>query len=253
MSLVKWMIPSPVMDKPMVDIGGDNLLALEIEPLLSNLAKSQPGMLHYTCPAFVSNFKNTFIVRSYFDVTIEIESLKRSINVLNKNREFANKYFINRHIESSPDGDMLFTFNQLLLFITDNDIEIEMMPCYYHRNDFIDKTMLVTGRFNIFNWIRTVEPAVIVRDSKKTNTNSITIDVKRGDPLYYIRFHCKDDSKVTLEQEINYKKIEEYIQYTSITSGVKKIKPNTKLPELYEMFSRFRPKKFFNKCPFGFK
>jgi hypothetical protein len=247
------MIPSPAMYNPIEDVGGDNLLALEIEPLLGNLAKSQPGMLHYTCPAFVSNFKNTFIVRSYFDVTIEIESLNRSINVLDKNKEFANKYFMNRHGDSTPDADMILTLNQLLLFITDDDIEIELMPCYYHHNDFTNKTMLVTGRFNIKNWIRSVEAAVIVRDSKTTNVNSITIDVKRGDPLYYIRFHCKDNSKVTLQQELDFKKIEEYIQYTSITNGVKRIKPHTKLPELYEMFSRFRPKKFFNKCPFGFK
>ena len=251
MTLIKWMIPSGAVYNPIEDIGGDNLLAINPESLLSNLSKQQPGMLHYTCPAFIETFKHTYIIRSYFDVSIKVDPLKRSIEV-DKDKSFIQKYITNRNQDCSPDGNMIFSLNQELLFITDNDVEIETLPCYYHNNDFVDKTMFISGRFNIKKWIRSIEAAVIVKKTA-SSTEPIFINIKRGDPIYYVRFHLKDNSKLNLVQECDFNKIEEYIKYILITNGVKRIKPYTKLTELYEMFSRFRPKKFFNKCPFGFK
>lgn len=252
MALVKWMISTHAAYNILHGMGADNLVAIPPEKLLTNLAKTQPGMLHYTCPAFIDTFKNTYIVRASFDVSIKIDPVERTVQ-LDKDREFVEKYLQTRTNDAPPDGNVLFSLNQFLLFITDDDMEIETIPCYYHQTDFVEKTMLVSGKFNIRNWIRNVEVASLVKNSTPNNKDPIIINVKRGDPLFYIRFHPKDNSTVRLEQEFDFDKIEKYVKYNWVTTMVKKTNPHVKLPELYKMFEKFRPRKFFKKCPFGFK
>ena len=252
MALVKWMISTNAAYNLLHAMGADNLVAIAPEKVLPNLAKTQPGMLHYTCPAFIDTFKNTYLIRASFDVSIKIDPVERTVQ-LDKDRDFVEKYLQHRVNDAPADANVLFSLNQFLLFITDDDMEIETLPSYYHQSEFVDKTMLVSGRFNIKNWIRNVEIASLVKNSTPDNKEPIFINVKRGDPLFYIRFHPKDNSTVKLEQEFDFDKIEKYTKYSWVTTMVKRTNPHTKLPVLYEMFSRFRPKRFFKKCPFGFK
>jgi hypothetical protein len=235
----------------MYAMGGDNLVAIPPERLLSNLAKTQPKMLHYSCPAFLDNFKNTFIIRAPFDISLEVNPNERAIYT-DKNAEFSDKYITNRLNNSPSTGDMVFSINNFVLMVTDDDVEAETIPCFYHQSDFVDKTMLVSGRFNIRNWIRPLEAACIIKNSSPNN-QPVTINIKRGDPLFYVRLHPKDGSSVKLEQETNFDEIEKYTKYTWVTTTVKQTNPNMKLFDMYKMFEKFRPRKFFNKCPFNWK
>jgi len=234
------------------EMGSDNVIAIEPEKLLQNLVKTEPGMLHYTCPAFIDNFKNTYIYKAPFDISIKVDPVNRLIE-LDKDPETVKKYLYHRKNDSAELGNILFSLNYLLLFITDDDIEVETIPCFYHENQFINNTMLVSGRFNIRDWIRSVELAAIVKNSEPTNKECIYITIKRGDPLMYIRFHPKDGSLVKLEQEFDFDVIEKYTRITRVTSLVKQTNPHTKLFDLYKMFLPFRKKLTSGKCPFRFK
>jgi hypothetical protein len=251
-SKVKWMVSTHAMFNLIESMGSDNVIAIEPEKLLQNLAKNDPGMLHYTCPAFVDSFKNTFIYKAPFDITIKIDPIKRTVE-LDKNSDIVEKYLHDRKTDCLESGKMVFSLNYFLLFITDDDIEIETIPCLYHQNSFIENTMVVSGRFNIRDWIRSVELAAIVKNSEPTNKECIYITIKRGDPLMYIRFHPKDGSLVKLEQEFDLDVIEKYTRITRVTSLVKQTNPHTKLFDLYKMFLPFRKKLSSGKCPFRFK
>ena len=150
------------------EMGSDNLIAIEPEKLLQNLTKTQPGMFHYICPAFVDNFKNTYVYKAPFDVCIKIDPVNRTIE-LDKKSEIVEKYLLHRSHDSVESSNMVFSLKYLLLFITNDDIEIETMPCFYHQNDFVEHTMLVSAKFNIRDWIRSVEVASIVKNSDSTN------------------------------------------------------------------------------------
>jgi hypothetical protein len=234
------------------EMGSDNVIAMEPEKLLQNLAKTEPGMLHYTCPAFVDNFKNTYIYKAPFDISIKVDPVNRTIE-MDKDPDTVEKYLFHRKQDSLEYSKMLFSLNYFLLFITDDDIEIETIPCLYHQNSFIEQTMLISGKFNIRDWIRTVELAAIVKNSNMVNKECIYITIKRGDPLMYIRFHPKDGSLVKLEQEFDFDVIEKYTRITRVTSFVKQTNPHTKLFDLYKMFSPFRKKLASKRCPFNFK
>ena len=253
MSLVKWMISTNAAFNLIEAMGADNVVAIPPEKLLPNLAKTQPGMLHYTCPAFVDTFKNTYIFRAPFDVSIKIDPVERTVQ-MDKDRDFVEKYLQHRVNDAPETENVLFSLNHFLLFVTDDDIEIETIPCYYHQSDFVNKVMFISGKFNIRDWVRNVEVATIVKNSKPENKDPIFITIKRGDPLFYIRFHPKDGSVVKLEQEFDFDKIEKYTKLGWVTTSIKKTNPHTKLAELYKMFSPFRRKNVkASKCPFNFR
>lgn len=252
MSLVKWMISTNAAFNLIEAMGADNVVAIPPEKLLTNLSKTQPGMLHYTCPAFIDTFKNTYIFRAPFDVSIRIDPVDRTVQ-MDKDPQFVEKYLQHRVKDAPPDGDVLFSLNHFLLFVTDNDIEIETIPSYYHQSDFVDKTMLISGRFNIRDWVRNVEIASLVKNSKPENKEPIFIKIKRGDPLFYIRFHPADGSVVKLQQEFDFEEIERYTKLGWVTTTIKRTNPHTKLSELYKMFSPFRKNVKVSKCPFNFR
>lgn len=252
MSKVKWMVSTAARNNLLEEMGSDNVIAIEPEKLLQNLAKTQPGMLHYTCPAFVDAFKNTYIYKAPFDISIKIDPSNRTVE-MDKESDLVDKYLYHRKNDSPESGNILFSLNYFLLFITDDDVEVETMPCLYHQNDFTNNTMIVSGKFNIRDWIRTLELAAIVKNSDPNNKECIYITIKRGDPLMYIRFYPSDSSAVKLEQEFDFDVIEKYTKLCRVTTFVKQTNPHTKLLDLYKMFSPFRKKLNSKKCPFKFK
>lgn len=248
---VKWMMTTHASYNLLAECGSDNLVALKPELVISDLSKNYPGYLHYRCPAFIDAMKNTYVVKAPFDFSIKIDPAERNISA-DKDQDFIQKYLHDRKTDYVEGQNMLMSVNHFMLFITDDDIEIEQMPCLYHHNDWTSKTQVVTGKFNIMKWIRPIEIAAIIPNTKPNNSQVI-INIKRGDALFYIRLHPKNKQHVTLEQEVDFNKIVKYIELTWSTSQVKRTNPFLKLPVLYNLFERFRPKKFFKKCPFNFR
>jgi hypothetical protein len=135
------------------------------------------------------------------------------------------------------------------LFYCDKSIIIEEMPSLMHKNDFLNNTRVIGGKFDISKWYRPIEYAFEIIDDK------VPLIIKRGDPLYYIRFIT--DKDVNLIQTYEYEN--NYVQkFSSNCVNIKNfIKGNT-LQKNYSIVSDYLEsikKKIFpkkSKCPFHF-
>jgi hypothetical protein len=117
-----------------------------------------------------------------------------------------NQNFYNTHIMPRFDQNnkfSMFTLDFSYVFYSEHDIAMEMIPATMEKTEFIKNTNLISGEYNIAKWIRPVSPAFEIVDDQKVLT------IKRGDPLYYIRF--RTDKKVNLirvEQSTTVEKVE---------------------------------------------
>jgi hypothetical protein len=247
---IDWMVVSPELNPKISEFSSENIIAIQPEKLLSNLFDSGIEFSFYKCPAFVDALRNVYIIRSPFDFMLNIQPSKRIIQI-DKPQDFALRYINNRSSDNLETANMVFSLNYTLLFTTDDDIEIESLPCLYHSNQFIDNTQIITGKFNIGKWTRPIELAAIIKNSTSINLSKTQINVKRGDPLMYVRFHPKDGKVVSLNQETDFDKILKYNNDCNATTGIKQYIKNQKLEKLYKLFEKFKQPKL--KCSFRFK
>jgi hypothetical protein len=248
---IDWMVLSPELKTTVLDISTENVIAIPPEKLLSNLFDPGIKYVFYKCPAFIDALRNVYIIRSPFDFSLRIHPERRSIEI-DKAEDFAMRYINNRSPDNHESANMVFSFNYSLLFTSDDDIEIEPLTCLYHSNSFIDNTQIITGKFNIGKWTRPVELACIIKNSTNNITSTIEIDVKRGDPLMYVRFNPKDGKVVTLNQETDFDTIIKYNTISNTTTGIKHFIKNQKMESLYKLFAPFRKQSKSGKCPFRF-
>jgi hypothetical protein len=246
---IDWMVVCPDIKPTIVDFSTENIIAIPPEKLLSNLFDNGIDFSFYKCPAFIDALRNVYIIKSPFDFMLRIYPEQRNIQI-DKPEQFALRYINNRSPDNLETANMVFSLNYNILFTTDDDIEIESLPCMYHSNNFIDNTQIITGKFNIGKWTRPLEIASIIKNSSNNITSNIEINVKRGDPLMYVRFTPKDGRAITLNQEKDFDSILKYNNICNATTGIKQYIKNQKLEKLYKLFEPFKKK---NKCPFNFK
>jgi hypothetical protein len=223
------------------------LLLLEPAPALPEIIDardvSHPG--HFVrCPAFREYYKNTYVLKSPVDMDITYTPDDKVLRVTPQNQEFYDASILYRGDAVGEDDDFLMSFSIHYIFIADKDCELEMAQASMHKSDFINKTSLVCGAFNINKWYRPVELAFEIKDS------SAPIRIKRGDPLAYVRFKPKDGGKVGLQ----FKELpEETKEAVSACLYVKEANNQVPLNTLYEIAKRVRNKLWFNKkkCPFN--
>lgn len=175
---------------------------LFIEPIgyikyLRTIDKRDSGYIQ--CPAFTDFFKNTFVLLSPVDISITYDTKEQSINVSGErgiNQEFYDNFVEGRLSQTGGADRLLMTLDLLrLYFITKDPVSFEILPNFvlYNTNKNYN---VIPGKFRIDKWIRPIEFAFEFIDDNKP------IVIKRGDPLFTIRFTPEDDSKVELEREI---------------------------------------------------
>ena len=86
--------------------------------------------------------------------------------------------------------------------LTESDnLELSQLPAYLHPNQFTRNSVIIPGTFNIGKWPRPLDVAFYLLDK---------IEIKEGEPLYYIKFNTKES--------INFKRFivtERYKKYTN--------------------------------------
>lgn len=223
-----------------------SLLIKEPEAVLPQIIKARDtsNARHFTkCPAFQDYYKNTFVIRSPIDITLNYDASNKFLSIHPQGQEFYNATVLHRANDVGYEDAGLFSLGVSYLFIADKDCLIELLPVSMHDNPNASNFRVITGTFNISKWFRPVEFSFELLTS--------TMRVNQGDPLFYVRFVPQDGSKVVLKHK-EYTDEEEGIALKC--GNVKVAQPKLPLQQMYKLTKRLVPELWFNKkrCPFKF-
>lgn len=221
-----------------------NVGYLEPEPILKHLVSQRDNDVEYLkCPAFQEYYSNTFVIKSPVDLelTVGVDSIGRKILTTNNfNQKFYNDHIFPRMAQNKSFS--MFSLEFTYIFYSEKSVIIEMLPANMAKTDFIKNTNLIPGEFDISKWIRPVSPAYEVIDDSKV------LSIKRGDPLFYIRFRTN--------KKINLVRVEQDETIESIEKACARLKffvPKNNLEENYQaaksMINLYKAKLFRKKCP----
>ena len=225
------------------------LTAIEPTPALREIIKARDvtNQAHFTkCPAFIEYYKNTYVIKSPVDIKFTYDHATKRLNIFPQLQGFFDANIAYRgHLVGEHD-DFLMSFSINYLFIADKDCTMELLPCLMHKSEFVDKTRLIVGTFNINKWYRPVEVAFEFKNS------TTTINVKRGDALAYVKFLSKDGRKINLQHRDF---SEDTLNVVKTCVAVKDSDNKFSLAALYKLSERIRNKLWFNKskCPFNWR
>lgn len=196
-----------------------------------NVKDNLPGTNFYPCPAFKQQIQNSFRLQFPFDYNLLFSNGNISSNM--HDQTFFNTVL---NIRSMPDK--LLSFNLFYLFIAEESLNIDVTGCYFSDNDFVNKTMIVPGQFDIAKWVRPIDCAFIVKN------NVDKIDIKTGDDFLNVKFLT--DEKVTLKKFFPTKKLETLISH-NVTARHYKSKMVEPLKYYYDLYRNAKMHKYIIK------
>lgn len=204
-----------------------DLYYFEPEPAYKEIADGRSKTTQFfRCPAFKEYYKNTYLIKCPIDCSISFDDGTVSMS---PNNGLFDVYQTNENDK--------FSFYQLkinYIFYSKNDIEMEVLPLNFNTKPSIG---LIPGIFNISKWIRPVSFGFEVYDKKST------IEFKRGEPLYYVRFRTKSKLPVKMER----KEFDANVLDISLScSTLKHVFRNNSLQENYEM-AKWKIQSFWKK------
>jgi len=179
---------------------------------------SYKRLLH--CPVYRSELNRTFAIRADIDYTIEYKE-DGTIYCPMYNQSF---FDANVHIEEGNNARIIQLFWFYFLFCEEK-MEITQLPPFFHMKN-IDH-ISTFGTYDISNWFRGLTYPIIFK--KPT-----TLEIKRGDILYYIRFNT--DKKINL---VNFEYTSELAKIQQELLNLKTFKPfnlNLSMLPYYKLF-----------------
>lgn len=201
---------------------------------------------HFTkCPAFQDYYKNTYLVTSPVDMELSYDPVTRMLRSTPQAQGFFDAVVTYRGNDIGANDPFLMSLGFSYLFIADKECMIEQIPVALHSSAITRRINLICGTFDISKWFRPVEFSFEVPDFSKP------IKIKRGDPLFYLRFVPSDGGKVALVHKSMPK---ESLEVVKSCLFVKDTKVKLPLSAYYKMAERLHPKLWFKKkCPFNWR
>jgi len=219
---IKWIPTHSVQKDRRID-NEVNITHFAPEPAFKFFKNSRKDSEYLRCPAFAKALKNTFILRSPYDLTLKINYEDKKLSILNKSQEFYDNH-IKFHRIINDEDPILLSIPPRYFFITDSKVPVEItsMPMILTPNSQFG---VICGSFDITKWVRFVECAMEIYTTKDI------IEIKIGDPLYMITFNPQNGDTVILEQDIC---TPELINLQDGCTAVKRSIPNLNLNTLYD-------------------
>ena len=146
----------------------------------TNITPETKGGDFLRCPAVIGSIRNTYAILSPIDLDIEWDG--HSIRTKNYDQEFFDKFLF---IRDSTKGYMSMNLS-LLIFFAEAPMNMRYTVASYSRADFLKKTTLITGEYNVGEWFRPIDIAFIINEPS-------TVSIKKGDPLFYIKFDTESN------------------------------------------------------------
>lgn len=201
-----------------------NVSYMPPENAFSFYSKDRVGSEIMSCPALALYLKNTFIIRSPYEITLDYDATTKKLNSDRYGQEFFNHNIVFKSFETSRS--LLHLFPRYW-FITEHkkSVHLELLPVFFGCNNYI----VVPGTFDITKWIRFVELAIELPGSCK-------LEIKRGDPLYMVRFLTEDKETVALERGIY---TDELHKASISCTTTKEFNPKLNLEKIYAMSEEY--------------
>lgn len=159
--------------------------------------KNEPQSWINYCPAFNSNLKNLFVLRSIYDYSFKIENN----NIISESQD---QNFFNNHVTIRSFNKKFFSFKNNYIFFTDVPslkVTFYEFP-FLEDNNITQRCMIPCGIFDIGKWFRNTEFSFFL----KQNINDFKIE--KNEIYSYMRFHT--DEKINFIQFRYNFKLSEY-------------------------------------------
>jgi hypothetical protein len=242
MTTVYWDVIKPGFDNEDCSL---DLAIMDLEPVLPSIIKSRnhaKDASYLNCPAFLEYYKNTFVVRSPINIKLNVDYATKHLTIYPQGQEFYDKFIVNRAAVLGDNDPFLVSILVHYCFASDEECMLEQMPVTFNFAE-IPNIRPIPGIFDISKWYRPIELGFEVIDSSKP------VEIKRGDPVVYVRFTPKDGSKVTLKRkEFSKEQLTNVNRCTSLKNSLPK-QPLKVLYKLAEVLNMNFPK----KCPFDWR
>lgn len=221
-----------------VETAESNIVYFAPEPAFAFYQKQRPGARFLRCPAFSDHLKNTFIIRSPYDIEITFDPANKTAYTNSLGQEFYDDN-IEIHDNIGEGNPTILSLMPRYVFVTDSKVPVKIVstPLLLHPVD----VGLIPGEFDITKWVRLVSYDVEIYDSSKP------LVFKRGDPLFMVRFIAEDGSLVQLNQGTLTNEIK---QLSDACVKLKLVAPNLNLKSAYSMAASYvelMKKRIFNK------
>jgi hypothetical protein len=183
MITVNWS-PRSLVDKTQ-PTKATTILDFEPVKITSLIGKDS---VYAKCPAFIDYTKNTFALLAPFDIDIKISHKDGQcfVDIGGFNSMFFDDFFVVRQ-------DGTFSFAPSLVFTSKETVIVESLPLLMINTELSKKVTHVVGSFDISKWVRPVEWAFILNEDT-------TLSIKRGDPIFCVRFATPNNEIVKLER-----------------------------------------------------
>jgi hypothetical protein len=217
----------------------EEVFFFEPEPIIDYLATSRKGNQILKCPAFLDYYKNTYLIKAPMDLTLNISGSQVTCQQ-SYPADYLNLLIMNRTEERSKISMLQILWNYT--FYSNDSVMVEVLPPTWHKNSFQNNINVLGATFDISKWARPLNFAFEIIDDTKP------IVIKRGDPLYYVRFNTLN--KVKLVKQEPTKEIENLIM---MCVNVKSYSSNNSMQKNYSLMKRIIDKLKPKSCPFRWK
>lgn len=147
--------------------------------------KENQWMTMYRCPFFNKRLKNVYAIKSIYNYSF------RFLDDGTAHSDDHTQDFMNEHVVIRSPEVKAFSFNQRMIFITEEDSLVASMHEFpvYEDNNITKRCKIIGGELDIGKYYRNVEFPFILKDGHTE------FKVERGEVLYYIRLHTDERVK----------------------------------------------------------
>jgi hypothetical protein len=206
------------------------LVYFEPEPLWPMVMKERDVADYLRCPSVVDYCKNTYVVRCPYDITISHDTVRDSFYTDSLGDDWMKQTFFPRFPirKDNKTISACITLRIKYLFVADEDLEIEVSDVPIIATPLTANIKIIPGIMNIHKWVRPVDFTFEIQDLTKP------LVLRRGDPLFAVRFKTEETIKMT------------HIEMTDDLKNValactisRNFVPNKSLKYRYEMAKRY--------------
>lgn len=225
MNTVYWAVSNPTNQSPISKALYTEPFKLDNKSVLPKIQFPEKHNNWKLCPAFLDGVENIYGLKFPLDL---------DVNISHNNIETNYDYDVSNYLIKMRDFERkFFSIGINLVFFSDGDLEMELLPPYLEDNDFINKAVSVPGKFNIGKWLRPIDLALVMKG------NHTRLRAKKNDVFNYIRFN-KPVKFVQFDYTQELSDIQKDILRSKMILG-------TKSPVLNYYYSLFKNSKYRHK------